>query len=154
MRTARVQRRSYVDLRRVTIGDWIVLIAGLFTVISLFLPWFVTGTPRQHNEWAFTYSEVASLLVIVFFLVTLFRVLYTVLAADLGLAPLPFSPPVLFFFMGAVLLLMFTYQLGKYACIECTVSSRGYGIWIGWVASFIYILGAIIRWGSRPPRRA
>lgn len=153
MRTARVQRRSSIDLRRVTIGDWIVLVAGLFTVVSLFLPWFVTGTPRQHNEWAFTYSEVASLLVIVFFLVTVFLVLYPAVAAEFGLAPLPFSPPVLFFFMGALLVLVFTYQLGKYACIACTVSSRGYGIWIGLVASVVYLLGAIVRWGSRPARR-
>jgi hypothetical protein len=152
MRSVRVRRRSFLDLRRITIGDWIVLAASGLTVISLFLPWFGTSTPRPHDEWAFTYSEVASAVAIVFFLATLFLVLYPALSQDLGLAPLPFSPPPMFFIMGAILLLVFTYELGKYACIECPVS-REYGVWVGLIAAAVYLLGAIIRWGSRPPRR-
>lgn len=153
MRSVRVRRRSYIDLRRVSIGDWIMVAACLLAVISLFLPWFVTSIPRQHNEWAFTYSEIASLIVIICFLATLFLVVYPAIAPEFGLAPLPFSPPLIFFFMGTLLLLIFTYQAGKYACIVCTTGSRGYGVWIGLIASAVYILGAIIRWGSRPARR-
>jgi hypothetical protein len=158
MRSVRVRRRSYFDLRRITIGDWIMFVAGAMTVVSLFLPWFVTSVPttsapHPHGEWAFTYSEWASVIVIVFFLVTLFLVIYPAISPDLGLPPLPFSPPLIFFTMGAILLLVFTYQLGKYACILCTGTSRGYGIWIGLISSGVYILGAVIRWGSRPVRR-
>lgn len=153
MRNVRVRRRSFVDLRRVTIGDWIVLAASAFTVISLFLPWFGQSTPRPHDEWAFTYSEVASVVVIVFFLATLFLVVYPSLSPDLGVAPLPFSTPVVFFFMGAILLLLFTYELGKYACIACQGVSREYGVWVALIAAVVYLVGAIIKFGSRPPRR-
>jgi hypothetical protein len=90
--------------------------------------------------------------VIVFFLATLFLVIYPTVAAEFGLPPLPFSTPLFFLTMGSILLLMFTYELGKYACIECQGVSRGFGIWVAWISSFVYILGAIIKWGSRPVR--
>ncbi len=57
-----------------SIGDYIVLVASVLTLVSLFLPWFTSSVPRPHSEWAFTYSEVASVVVIVFFLATVFLV--------------------------------------------------------------------------------
>ena len=154
MQSVRARRRRAVDLRRVTLGDYIVLAASTLTLVSLFLPWFVSSLPHSHDEWAFTYSEVAAVIVIVFFLITLFLVIYPAVSPELGLPPLPFSPPLIFFVMGTILVLTFTYQLGKYACIVCTTVTRGYGIWIGIIASAVYILGAVIRWGSRPVQRS
>jgi len=154
MRGARVRRRSFVDLRHIMIGDWVVFVAGLMTLVSLFLPWFNTSVPRPHGEWAFTYSEVASVIVIVFFLATVFLILYPAFSPELGLPAFPFSTPLVFVTMGTILLLVFDYQLGKYACISCQTVNRGYGVWIGFIAAFVYILGAIIKWGSRPPRRS
>lgn len=154
MRSVRVRRRGFMDLRRITIGDWIILVSSLMAVISLFMTWFTSSLPRPHGEWAFTYSEWAAVVVILFFLVTVFLVFYPALSPDLGLPPLPFSPPLIFFTMGAILVLVFTYQLGKYACIQCTTVSRGFGVWVGLIATFVYILGAVIRWGSRPVNRA
>lgn len=153
MRNVRIRRRSFIDLRRVTLGDWIVLLAALGTLVSLFMPWYRAASPLRNN-WAFTYSEVASVLVIVFFLATLFLVLYPALSPDLRLAPLPFSTPLIFFTMATVLILMFTYELGRYGCIVCTgVSGRGFGIWLGLTFAALYLIGAIIRWGSKPARR-
>ena len=60
MRSARPRRGPIMDLRRITIGDYIVLVASLLTVISLFMTWFVSNVPGTHNQWAFTYSEVAA----------------------------------------------------------------------------------------------
>lgn len=153
MRSVRVRRRAFFDLRRITIGDWIVLVAALLTLASLFMTWFTTSVPRAHGEWAFTYSEVACVVVIVIFLATLFLVIYPGLSPDVGLPPLPFSTPLIFVTMGTILVLVFDYELGKYACISCQNVSRGYGVWIGFIASCVYVLGAVIKWGSRPPKR-
>jgi hypothetical protein len=141
-----------MDLRRVTIGDYVVLVASLLTVVSLFMTWFVSNVPGTHNQWAFTYSEVASVVVIVFFLATVFLVLYPVIAPEFGLPPLPFSTPLIFLTMGGILLLMFMFEFGKYSCILCQGVSRGFGIYVGLISSVVYIIGAIIRWGSRPAR--
>src|SRR5438105_5302045 len=93
MYSRRLRRRPVIDLSRITIGDYIVLVAGLATVISLFLPWFVS-TIGQRSEHAFAYSEVASVVVILFFLISLFLILYPALSPELGLPPLPFATPV------------------------------------------------------------
>lgn len=152
MRTVRSRQRGFIDARRITLGDYIVLAAGLVTVISLFLPWFVSSIPGAHSEWAFTYSDAVSVVVIVFFLATLFLVLYPALAGPSGFPPLPFAPPLVYLCIGIVLVLMFDYELGKYACNLCQGTSRGFGIILGMTASIAYIVGAIIRWSSRPTR--
>lgn len=154
MRGVRPRRRGFIDLRRITIGDYIVLVAGLLTVVSLFLPWFMTSVPRSHGEWAFTYSEAASVVVIVFFLATLFLVLYPAVAVEFRLPPLPFSTPVIYMALGAILLLIFVYELGKYACFQCQGVSRGFGIWLALISAVIYVIGAVIRWGTRPTRQS
>lgn len=155
MRNVRVRRRSgFIDLHRITIGDWIVLAAALVTVISLFMPWFVSNLPGGHNQWAFTYSEVASVVVIVFFLATLFLVIYPALSSELGLPPLFFTTPVIFLTLGLILLLLFTYEIGKYGCVLCQGISRGFGVWVAFIAALAYIIGAIIKWGSRQAPRA
>jgi hypothetical protein len=153
MRTVRRRRGGFIDIARITLGDWIVLIAGLLTVVSLFLPWFLSNVPGTHDQWAFTYSEVFSVVVLVFFLATLFLVIYPAISNEMGLPPLPFSTPVIFLTMGAILLLLFFYELGRYDCIECQGVSRGLGVWVGLIASVVYIVGAVIRWGSRPTKR-
>jgi hypothetical protein len=153
MYSSRLRRRPVIDLGRISVGDYIVLVASLLTVISLFLPWFVSSIgPR--TEHAFAYSEVASVVVILFFLFTIFLVVYPALSPDLGLPPLPFAPPIPMLTLGIILLLVFDYELGKYGCIQCTGTNRGFGIWVGLVASFVYIVGAIVKWASRPLRRS
>lgn len=141
-----------MDLRRITIGDYVVLVASLLTVVSLFMTWFVSNVPGTHDQWAFTYSEVAAVVVIVFFLATLFLIAYPVVAPQFALPPLPFSTPVIFLTMGAILLLLFMFEFGKYSCILCQGVSRGFGIYMGLIASVAFIIGAIIRWGSRSTR--
>lgn len=154
MRRVRPQRRGVIDLGRIAIGDWIVLFAGLLTVASLFMPWFITDVPGSHDQWAFTYSDWASVVVIVFFLATLFLVVYPSLSPELGLPPLPFSTPLIYLVMGGILLLLFVFELGKYGCIiQCQGVTRGFGVYVGLVAALVYILGAVVRWGSRPTRR-
>ncbi len=149
MRNPRVRRRGFLDLRQITLGDWIILLASILTVISLFMTWFVTSVPKPHGEWAFTYSEVASVVVIVIFLATVFLIFYPALAEEAGLPPLPITTPVIFLGMGGLMILVFTYELGKYDCIQCQAVSRGFGVVVAFVAAFIYIIGAIIKWGSR-----
>ena len=153
MRSSRPRRGGFIDLRRITIGDYMVLVAGLLTMVSLFLPWFITSIPRTHGEWAFTYSEAASVIVIVLFLATVFLVLYPAIAVEMRLPPLPFSTPIVYIALGAALLLIFVYELGKYACFQCQGVSRGFGIWLALISSVIYLVGAVIRWGSRPARK-
>jgi predicted membrane channel-forming protein YqfA (hemolysin III family) len=112
----------------------------------------MSSVPRPHSEFAFTYSEIAAVVVILIFFVTIFLVLYPAVAYERGYGPLPFSAPVVYLVIGAVLLLLFVYQLGKYACIQCQGVSRGFGIWLALVSAVIYLVGAIISWGSRPAR--
>ncbi|GAC1323912.1 MAG: hypothetical protein NVS2B16_06670 [Chloroflexota bacterium] len=153
MRSVRTRRRSFIDFRRILIGDYIVLVASFMTLVSLFMPWFVSSIGPARSQPAFAYSAVAATVVIIFFLLTLFLVLYPAMSHELGLPPLPFSPPVIFLAVGSVLVLLFTYELGKYACVQCSGSGRGYGVWLAWVASGVYIVGAVVLWGSRPLRR-
>ncbi|MGH2448769.1 MAG: hypothetical protein ACRDFS_09250, partial [Chloroflexota bacterium] len=107
---ARTRQRGFIDLRGITLGDWIVLIASAVTVISLFMTWFSASTPKPHGEWAFTYSEVASVVVIVLFLFTLFLVVYPALASETNIPAFPFASPVLFFIIGSLVLLVLTYE--------------------------------------------
>lgn len=153
MHRVRTRRRGIIDLHRIAIGDYVILAAAILILVSLFLPWFVV--PGARSQWAFTYSELAAIVVIVFFLATLFLVIYPALSPDLQLPLLPFATPLVFFFLGSVLLLLFTYELGKYDCVLCQAggASRGFGVWIGWIASFAFIFGAVIKWGSRPTQR-
>lgn len=153
MRNVRSRRRAVVDLRRIMIGDYIVLVAGFMTLISLFMPWFVSSIGPSRTQNAFAYSPLFSTIVIVFFLATIFLVLYPAVAPEFGLPLLPFSTPLVFMALGGILLLMVMYEMGKYACISCTTVSRGYGVWLALVASCVYLVGAIIKWGSRPVRR-
>ena len=53
-----------------------------------------------------------------------------------------------------VLLLMFFFQFGKYSCITCQGVSHGFGIYLGLIAAFVYVAGSVIKWGSRPTKRA
>lgn len=154
MQTVRPRQRTFFDARRIALGDYIVLASALVTLISLFLPWFVSTIPGVRSEWAFTYSEAASVVVIVFFLATLFMAIYPALAATNGLPTLPFGPPLVYLGMGIILLLLFDYELGRYSCIGCQGTSRGFGVWLGLIGSLAYIVGAIIRWTSRPVRAA
>lgn len=153
MRRVRPQRRSFIDLRRIAIGDYIVLASALLITVSLFLPWFVTNAPGSHSQWAFTYSEIAAVVVIVFFLASIVLVIYPALSPDLRLPVLPFSTPVIFMTMGALLLLLSTYELGKYGCVDCVGASRGFGLWVAFIAAWAFIVGAVIKWGSRPAAR-
>jgi hypothetical protein len=152
MHNLRARRRGTIDLHRITIGDYIVLVASLLTLVSLFMPWFVSSLGPARSQWAFTYSEVASVLVILGFLITVFLVLYPALSPDLGLPALPVSPPLPLLTIGVLLLLLFDYELGKYGCVQCDGVSRGYGTWVAIVSSAVYIVGAIIKWGSKPLR--
>ena len=56
--------------------------------------------------------------------------------------------------LGIVLLLMFFFQFGKYSCITCQGVSHGFGIYLGLIAAFVYVAGSVIKWGSRPTKRA
>lgn len=152
MRRVPTRRRAFIDLRRITLGDYVVLASSFLTFISLFLPWWSTNIAGSHSQWAFTYSPWTSIIVIVLFMTVIFLIVYPALSSDIHRPPLPFATPVVFLGMGSLLLLMYTYELGKYACIDCA-STRGWGIWLGWIASFVFILGAIVRWGSRPAAR-
>lgn len=152
MRRARPRRNRFIDLRRITLGDLIVLIAAIFSFACLFMPWYESSIPRTHGEWAFTYSPVAAAVVILFSLVTLFLVVYPAISPNFGLPPLPFSTPLIFLALGTVLFVIMVYQLGKYGCIQCQGTSRGFGLYIGLIASFVYIVGAVVKWASRPAR--
>ncbi len=158
MRTVRPRRSGFLDLRQIAIGDYVVLASSLMTVISLFLPWLVrTDGVGPHTDSAFAYSEVAAVVVIVFFLATLFLVIYPAITRDLGFPVLPFSTPLIFLSLGFILLLVFDYELGQYSCLLCTgvaTASRGFGVYLAFISSLAYIVGAIILWGARPSRRA
>lgn len=154
MRRARPRRRPGFELRRITLGDWVVLVSSVLILVSLFLPWFVSNVPGAHSQWAFTYSPVFAAVVIVVFLATLFLVVYPIAAAEFGLALLPFSAPLLYFVMGIGLLLLSIFQLGKYNCLQCQGVVAGFGLYVAVFASLAYIIGAVIRWASRPRRRA
>jgi hypothetical protein len=156
MRRTRTQRRAIIDLRRIQIGDYIILFAAALATVSLFLTWFSSSAVATRSEWAFTYSEWASIIVIVFFLATLFLVIYPALSPDLRLPVLPVSTPLIFLAMGAALLLIAVYQLGRYDCISCQGLGvgRGFGLWVFLISAIIFIVGSVIKWGSRPHARA
>lgn len=154
MQNIRVRRRSFVDLRKILIGDYIVLVAALISLVSLFLPWFVSSIGPSHVETAFAYSAIASTVIILMFLATIFLVIYPALSPDLRVPRFPLATAPIFLLFGAVLTLLTTYELGKYACIQCAGVSRGFGVWLAWVAAIVYIVGAVIKWGSRPLRRS
>jgi hydrogenase-4 membrane subunit HyfE len=152
VRSAR-RNRQVIDLGQIAIGDYVVLGAATLSLVSLFLPWFKTTIGPARTEWAFTYSQVASIVVLLVFLLTMFLVVYPAISPNAGLPPLPFSTPLPLLAMGFLLLLVTDYELGKYGCIQCQNTSRGYGVWLSIVSAVVYIFGSIIKWGTRPVRR-
>ncbi len=100
-----------------------------------------------HSGWYF-------IIELILLLLTLVLVVYPVLESELSLPPLPFATPPVLLATGFLILLTTTYELGRYDGVGAVTVSAGIGLWLTFICSIVYLIGALIKWAGRERRRA
>jgi len=98
-----------------------------------------------HSGWYFV-------IMLILLLLTLVLVIYPVLETEMGLPPLPFATPPVLLATGFLILLTTTYELGRYDGVGAVTVSAGIGLWLTFICSIVYLLGALIKWAGRERR--
>lgn len=143
-RPTRDVRRRSLNIGNLSAGDYVLLVVSFVLFLALILNWWVSGASVN----AVKFSQFYFVIVLILILVTLGLIVYPLLEAEANLRPLPFATAPLLLAIGFLLLLMTTYELGRYNGIGSTVNP-GFGLWLAFVCSWLYLLGALIKWGSR-----
>src|SRR5437867_1545256 len=110
VRPTRDVRRGSVVFGQLGTGDLIILFVSGVLFLAIMLNWWVSN--MSVNAWQF--SQLYFVIVLLVILATLAVDLYPLLETEMGFRPLPVATPPLFLGMGFLLLLMTTYELGRY----------------------------------------
>ncbi|HZT96692.1 MAG TPA: hypothetical protein VFB34_07625 [Chloroflexota bacterium] len=145
--TRDVRRRSF-DFSDLNAGDYVVLAATVVMFIALLGNWWVNGLAVN----AAYHSQLYFVIELVLLLLTVVLVVYPLVHSELGLRPLPFATPPIMLAIGFLLLLTTTYELGRYTGVGVIGIGAGFGLWMAFVAAWVYLLGAVIKWGGRQRR--
>lgn len=148
-RPTRVTRYRTLDLTRLTAGDFAILGASALLFLALFVNWWANGQNVNALEHSSLYVTVS----LVLLLVTVVLVIYPTLEPEFDLPPLPFATPLVLLGIGLVVLIMAVFELGRYIGVDNVGITPGIGPWLAIIASAIYLLGATVKWGSRPRHR-
>lgn len=147
-RPTRDVRRRSLNLNRLGAGDYIMLLVCIVMFFALTLNIWVSNesvNSLEHSAWYFTVE-------LVLLLLTLVLVVYPVLESELSLPALPFATPPILLATGFLILLTTTYELGRYDGVEQVNLSAGIGMWLAFICSIVYLIGAVIKWASRERR--
>lgn len=147
-RPTRDVRRRSVGLGHLAAGDFIVLLVSLLLFFALIINWWVSNASLN----AVKYSQLYFVIVLILILATVGLVMYPILESEANLRPLPFATPTILLAIGFLILLMTTYELGRYEGVGLGNVGPGFGLWLAFVCSWLYLLGALVKWGSRQRR--
>ncbi|HEV3310214.1 MAG TPA: hypothetical protein VG815_06835 [Chloroflexota bacterium] len=145
--TRDVRRRTF-SVAGFSAGDWIILAATVLLFIALIVNWW-TG---QGSLNSVRYSQVYFVIMLVLILFTIVLVGYPMLESEARLRPLPFASPPIVILIGFVMFLATIFELGRYEGVAQTTVSPGFGIYLALICSCVYLVGALIKWGSRERR--
>jgi magnesium-transporting ATPase (P-type) len=141
----RATRRHTIDLRQLALGDYIILVASVILFFALLLNWWASG----QNVNAFQHSWLYAVITLVFLLITIVLVTYPLFQPEFRLPPLPVATPPLLLILAFLILLSVVYELGRYVGVDNVGIAPGFGLWLAFIASLVYLLGALIKWGAR-----
>jgi hypothetical protein len=147
-RPTRDARRRTLNIARIESGDWIVLGASVILFIALINNWWV----GNGNLNSVHYSELYFVLMLLLILLTVFLVAYPMLQAEAGLSRLPFALPPIFLLIGLAMIFATVYEFGRYQGVVQPTVSPGFGLYLALVCCVIYLVGGLVKWGSRERR--
>jgi len=147
-RPTRDVRRRALNVAHLDAGDWLILFASVLLFIALIVNWWVRGG-SVNSAWR---SEVYFVVMLLMILATIVLVAYPMLEAEMGTRPLPFATPPILILIGLVIFLSTLYELGRYEGVAQPTISPGFGVFLALICSALYLVGALIKWGSRERR--
>jgi hypothetical protein len=128
-----------MDLRRLRAGEWIVGVAGLALLVSLFLPWY-----DGRSAW-----ESLGVLDAILALVALSAMAIPVVTAAYRAPALPLAHQSLTALVGSGALLL---VVGRVLNLPDSATGRDLGLWLGLAATVGVVAGALL--AMRDERRA
>jgi magnesium-transporting ATPase (P-type) len=147
-RPTRDVRRSTLNVARLESGDWIILGSSVLLFIALIVNWWVSGGSFNSVHW----SKLYFLGMLILILATIVLTAYPMLEAESGFRPLPFAIPPVFLLIGFIMFLATIYEFGRYQGVQQPTVSPGFGLYLALVCCTLYLVGALIKWGSRERR--
>lgn len=133
-----------MDLRRLRVGEWILAIAGVALLVSLFLPWYVTPGPGASELTAWESLGVIDVLLA---LIAAFTLLVPVVTATQRVPAIPLALEGLVFIAGLVAIVL---VLIRVLALPDGVEGREWALWLGLAAAVGIAVGALI--GMRDER--
>ncbi len=128
-----------MDLRRLRSGEWIAAVSGGVLVASLFLPWYTAGHAEVSAFEAYSLVDVL-LLMLGLLGIALLVVTATQRTAAVGVA----SDALLTLIAGPVVAAAAIRAIDLPADVEAAGAGRAAFLWIGLVAAFGVLVGALI----------
>ena len=129
-----------MDLRRLRAGEWITAVAGVVLVVALFLPWYEVPGRGRLSAWE-AYSIVDVLLLVLGVLAAGLLVVTAIQrTAAVGIA----ADAMLTIFAGIVGVIATARVLNMPAALEPVDADRAAFAWIGLLATYGVLAGAIL----------
>lgn len=147
-RPTRDMKRSAINVSDLGSGDWIVLGASILLFIALIGNWWVGGG-SLNAAWR---SQIYFFVMLLLILGTIGLVMYPLLLPESGSSTPKFALAPVFIAIGFVIFLATLYELGRYTGIAQPTVSPGFGIYLALISSLLYLMGALVKWGSRERR--
>lgn len=147
-RRTREPRRAALNIAELNAGDFVMLAACGVLFLALILNWWVGGD-TDNAVWK---SSGYFILMLLLILATVVLAIYPLLQSESSLPRLPFATPPMFIAIGFVIFLSTLYEFGRYTGVLQHTVSPGFGIYLALVCGLLYLVGALIKWGSRERR--
>lgn len=133
-----------MDLRRLRAGEWILGVAGIALLVSLFLPWYATTGPGASDMTAW---ESLAVIDLVLALIAALAVLVPIVTATQRIPAVPLALEGLVFSAGAVAIVL---VLIRVLALPDGADAREWALWLGLAGSVLIPVGALI--GMRDER--
>lgn len=128
-----------MDLRRLRVGEWTAAVSGALLVVSLFMPWYTAGDADVNAFEAHSLVDVL-LLMLGLLGIGLLAVTAAQRTAAVGVA----SDALLTIVAGVVVVVAAIRAIDIPGNLEATGADRAAFMWIGLVAAFGVLAGAVI----------
>jgi len=144
-RPTRETRRRALNVGDLGSGDWIMLGACLLLFIALIANWW-DGDAPENAVWK---SGIYFTIMLILILLTVVLALYPLLRTEVKLPDLPVATPPVFILIGFVIFLFTLFELGRFEGVHQLDVSPGFGLYLALICGAIYLVGALVKWGSR-----
>jgi hypothetical protein len=132
-------------------GDIVVVGASILLFVALIANWFASDHVGSVN--AIKYSGLYFVVALIIILISLALIVWPALHDQGALPALPFAVEPVILGIGALLVLLATYEVGRYTAVTMPgaagVVTAGFGVGLAFVCSWLYLVGALVKWGSR-----